>query len=102
MKPDAAAQPTVPAETMSTHTRESDAVTRPTEAEKNGVLLCANDQPTVSAEEVSRKSTDATARPAEVEISGGGGKGQPNGMPATKSEAALRSSIKGKTKRTIC
>ncbi len=99
MKPDAAAQPTVPAETMSTHTRDSDAVTRPTEAEKNGVLY-ANDQPTVSAEKVSRERTDAEARPAEVEMSGGG-KGQPNGMPATKSDAALRSSIKGKTKRTI-
>ncbi len=99
MKPDAAAQPTVPAETMSTHTRDSDAVTRPTEAEKNGVL-CANDQPTVSAEKVPRERTDATARPAEVEMSGGG-KGQPNGMPATKPDAALRSSIKGKTKRTI-
>jgi hypothetical protein len=100
MKPDAAAQPTVPAETMSAHPIESDAVTRPTEAEKNGVLY-ANDQPTVSAEKVSRESTDAVARPAEVEMSGGSGKGQPNGMPATKPDAVLRSSIKGKTKRTI-
>jgi CTP:molybdopterin cytidylyltransferase MocA len=101
MKPDAAAQPTVPAETMSAHPIESDAVTRPTEAEKNGVLLCANDQPTVSAEKMSRERTDAAARPAEVEMSGGSGKGQPNGMPATKPDAVLRSSIKGKTKRTI-
>jgi hypothetical protein len=100
MKPDAAAQPTVPAETMSTHTKDSDVVTRPTEAEKNDVL-CANDQPTVSAEKVSRERTDATARPAEVEMSGGSGKSLPNGMPATKSDAALRSSIKGKTKITI-